>query len=1106
MPLWPIDAPGMPPIGEDFIAAAQALGDEKTKVHYKGKKIDKIEVGPILKDVIRQALYGRGELNINITLKANKRALQPIVSGHRWAADRDMGSPGPEPCEVMILGKQLGEDEMRDCRCFVGPSGELVVETCRKLGIKGASKWYIANVVKTGLGESSTLTAKMISNFSHLLHQELRLVRPKYLLCFGADALKAVFGKSMTLAKADGRVLPLEINMAKRAGDPPDMHKMLVMGCRHPASVLRDPVWLGQFEKTMGRFRSLVEGDRWDGVEEDLDHRVIRDEDELNAVVDEVLAGKRNNIIAFDAEWNGDHPENSNAYLRTVQFSWAHKKAAAIVIRAQGGAPAFKTRVVKRASSGKLVRTDKWTTDQERARKVISRAVLRMCEPNRVCGHYFTADLEWLVPYGIDLRKKFAPPKHFEDCEHKGGLDTAYMAHAVNEVDDFSLTGQALRYTNAPRYDVGVTEWKKAYCKERKIKEKNLEGYGDCPDEVLIPYGIYDADVTRRLAIRHKKALSCDVYGNNCWEAFWISQRAALGVLEMKCTGFCINLDRVDEVTDTFMMACDQLKDKIRDWAQWPELNLNSVPQVSELLFGVKHNGKKTPDGTPVRLRPEGAKSLNLQPLLTTGKRPKLWADLDEDEEDSSNPSTAKNVLGMLWFQDKHVARRKNGTVEIDAKEQIGWLRDYRYASHVLKSVLKPPSVDDKNQYVMRNGRRVYTAGLAAVACDDGRVRTTIYQTKETGRWSSARPPLQNLSKKREPDYKRILADAYRWPLRSVLTAAPGHVLVEADYIGAELFGMGIMSGDTLLLDHARRNSLPEHDPDFYDIHSNVCVLAFRYDCPPTKAGLAAIGKAYMRNVAKAVVFGIAYGRGAKAISIAAKEEGVYVTVEEAQTVIDTIFDMYPGLVPFFEECKRRAVNDLRYRGYEEEGPRTEAPGWLCGPFGRYRRFPKTKDRKIAGEIERQAQNFPIQGMIADAVSLAVGNIYNYREKCRELDISEEELDYRMILQVHDAVLLEVPARCVPIVVDTVLPFNMVKRVPIFPSNLDGTPQEGRGPYYLGVDIEVMTSWGLHMLPDECQKLGIDPKYAGWKTTARGLECPAYFPKKVWTDHGLVAV
>ena len=96
-----------------------------------------------------------------------------------------------------------------------------------------------------------------------------------------------------------------------------------------------------------------------------------------------------------------------------------------------------------------------------------------------------------------------------------------------------------------------------------------------------------------------------------------------------------------------------------------------------------------------------------------------------------------------------------------------------------------------------------------------------------------------------------------------MLMASPGNVLVEADFIGAELFGMARMAGDAAMIDHCLRNQLPEDDKNYYDIHSNVAVFAFKLSCPPTKKGLQSIGKEHLRIVAKSVIFGIAYGRGA---------------------------------------------------------------------------------------------------------------------------------------------------------------------------------------------------------------------------------------------------
>jgi DNA polymerase-1 len=319
-------------------------------------------------------------------------------------------------------------------------------------------------------------------------------------------------------------------------------------------------------------------------------------------------------------------------------------------------------------------------------------------------------------------------------------------------------------------------------------------------------------------------------------------------------------------------------------------------------------------------------------------------------------------------------------------------------------------------------------------------------------------------SKTREKDYKRILGSHYVAPLRSVITASLGHVLVEADYVGAELYGAAIMSGDKNMIAHCQLAQLPEDHPDFFDIHSNVAKLAFRLDCPSTKAGLKSLtshpnadptdGMLYIRNVAKTVAFGVLFGRGAAAIATAVKAEGVAITVDESQVVIDTIFQTYPGLRGFFEECRSRSQD----------------PKWIIGCFGRHRRFPHTGgDKKLQGDMERQAMNFPIQGMIADTVSRAIDHLYEYR-----YDIGKPDL-YKIVLQIHDAIVLEVPIKNLDFVYNVVMEDAMCKMVPIVPSYLDGTPT-GKGPYHLGVEKEVFVRWGVKMTREDCERVGINPE------------------------------
>lgn len=193
---------------------------------------------------------------------------------------------------------------------------------------------------------------------------------------------------------------------------------------------------------------------------------------------------------------------------------------------------------------------------------------------------------------------------------------------------------------------------------------------------------------------------------------------------------------------------------------------------------------------------------------------------------------------------------------------------------------------------------------------------------------------------------------------------------------------------------------------------------------------------------------------------------------------------MYSGLVPLFDECKKRAVSRDSRR----------APRWMVGSLGRYRRFPETSDDKVKGDLERQAQNFPIQGLIADVVSIAAAKLYG--RQCKG------DVGFQLCLQVHDELISIVHKDSVEVYIEDVLPSCMRDAVPIYPRYLDGTPQ-GTGPYYLGIDSTVCTHWGVTPTPDVLEDLGIDPKYSGWQRTESGLIHPEAFYGKVWRDGAL---
>lgn len=1055
--MYELDDPGIPLPGPDFRDMARSLGDQTTEIKGTGKDAHLEGYSKILQQLYREALYSNGDFVAKITAKGRRKQNLRVVSGHRWASP---GVTGPVPADVMLIGKMLGAEEIARKRNFIGSTSSLMMDTMQELHVpfEHYAPWYVTNLMKTvhplGPGNSSQLKKPWVAEWLPILHQELRIVRPKYILCLGADASMALLGKNARIKSMEGRVIEYEYPIHQR-GEKPRYHKCLVMAITHPAAVIHAMELEDKFKNGMARFVQLTYGQRWDKEEEGLDHRMISDIDSLRALKYEIAADCEDNLLGVDAEWHGQHPQNEGSYLRSFQVSWREKTAAYIELHDEEGQRLY---------------------DEDTHQEALD-IINEICDGRQLAGHFFDADLEFLVAFGVDLRQAYSVPDDWADYMRaclRGkacGFDTGLAAHALNETDDYSLTFQSLRHTTAPRYDVELMEWKKEYVKLHNMKEEELEGYGPCPTRILGPYGCYDADVTRRLAVRRKKQLCKDPYGNNCWEPFWMSMRALPAVLEINTKGVMVDRDRIDNLTIKYMTSRAELEQRIRDWSRWPDFNLNSVFQVREFLFGEELNGHEVEPGAPPRkLRPKGAISLRLLPVKTTDKRPMMWPDVvSQGLIEEKTPSTDKEALAILARESQSVTKTIRGRqLTYDFSEQVNWVRDYRFISQVLKSSLRPPISDteegeDGEFEVYRqdsDGHYVYAGGIAASICDDGRVRTHIYPTKETRRWASARPALQNLSKRREKDYRRILGSHYMWTLRSIICAPNGRVLVEADYVGAELFGMAIMAGDPLMIEHAKRNQLPEDHPDYYDIHSNIAVLAFGLDIEPTKAGLEAIDSSHLRIVAKSVIFGVAYGRGAKAIALAAKEEGIYITVEQAQQVIDTIFSMYPRLIDFFKECQQRAVVER----------------WLCGCFGGFRRFPKARDNKTIGDFERQAMNFPIQGMIADAVNRAVDHLVTYRSR---FDPRDRWFD--IVLQIHDALLFEVDAKDVPWLVDHVIPHCMRDSVPIYPCHLDGGPKEDpNAPYYLGVDTEVGHHWGELMLPDEFGELGIDPKYGGW--------------------------
>jgi len=238
-----------------------------------------------------------------------------------------------------------------------------------------------------------------------------------------------------------------------------------------------------------------------------------------------------------------------------------------------------------------------------------------------------------------------------------------------------------------------------------------------------------------------------------------------------------------------------------------------------------------------------------------------------------------------------------------------------------------------------------------------GRVHTSFNQTvAATGRLSSTEPNLQNIP---------IRTEVGRRIRRAFIPGDEGHLILDADYSQIELRIMAHLSGDRTLRDSFTAGE---------DVHTRTAALVFKV--PQAEV------TPEQRRRAKEVNFGIMYGMGAYGLA-----SRLGLSNEEAEQFIQAYFASYPGV----QEYMLRTVREARQNGY------------VTTLLGRRRMIPEiaSDNRRVREFAERTAINTPIQGSAADLIKVAMIRIQKRLE--------EEKSAARMIMQVHDELVFEVP-------------------------------------------------------------------------------------------------
>ena len=252
--------------------------------------------------------------------------------------------------------------------------------------------------------------------------------------------------------------------------------------------------------------------------------------------------------------------------------------------------------------------------------------------------------------------------------------------------------------------------------------------------------------------------------------------------------------------------------------------------------------------------------------------------------------------------------------------------------------------------------KSTYCDSLIEKVADDGRIHSSFNQTEtRTGRISSTEPNLQNIPVRTELGRE----------LRRFFKAREGWVLVDADYSQIELRVLAHMSGD---------KNMKQAFSDHIDIHTMTASQVFNVPIENVTP--------LMRSRAKAVNFGIVYGIGAFSLS---KDIGV--TVREAQRYINAYLDNFSSVDAYMKNVIEKAKRD----------------GFVETLEGRRRYLPEltASNHNTRAFGERVARNAPIQGTAADIIKIAMVRV--------DERLKREGLSARLILQVHDELLVEAP-------------------------------------------------------------------------------------------------
>ncbi|MEE8419075.1 MAG: DNA polymerase I, partial [Dehalococcoidales bacterium] len=353
----------------------------------------------------------------------------------------------------------------------------------------------------------------------------------------------------------------------------------------------------------------------------------------------------------------------------------------------------------------------------------------------------------------------------------------------------------------------------------------------------------------------------------------------------------------------------------------------------------------------------------------------KLEADIYENANRQFNINSPKQ-MGVVLFDELQLPSRQKRKGQYSTAAAV--LEELRGVHPIIEHILGYRQLTKlKSTYV--------DALPGLINSKTGRLHTSFNQTRTaTGRLSSSDPNLQNIPVRGELGKQ----------VRQAFVAPSGTSLLSGDYSQIDLRALAHLSKDAGLVEAFK------HDED---IHAATASRLFGVDSSQVTAD--------MRRVAKTVNFGVIYG-----MSDYGLERATELSREESTGFIAAYFEKYPGIKEYLEATKQLA----------------RETGYVQTLLGRRRLIPEinSSNRQVREAAERMAINMPVQGTSADIIKVAMVNLHR--------EMGKLGLKSRMLLQVHDELLFEVPqdelqemSRLVPDIMASALELNVPVKVDI---------------------------------------------------------------------------